>query len=190
MIANTALTLELSGTPDVQEVSEYVRPDQFVFRLSPDESVTARVYATNLGAPLANATVYSVIDTSVLTSDPPGAIDFPATVATGADGVAKLTISGSDPSNPRGYTTARYTRSGPRCSRRHPLRAGMSIPGTSSACCYSTRSRSRSRRVVPALQPIFQQYANLYPVMQGFLDLSDYDSVVANRQLLLMAFRP
>ena len=36
----------------------------------------------------------------------------------------------------------------------------------------------RAADVGPALQPIFQQYANLYPVMDGILDLSDYDSVV------------
>ena len=40
-----------------------------------------------------------------------------------------------------------------------------------------------------SLQPIFQQYANLYPVMKAFVDLADYDSVCANRQLLLLAFR-
>jgi hypothetical protein len=38
------------------------------------------------------------------------------------------------------------------------------------------------------LQPIFRQYANLYPVMNRFLDLGDYDSVVANQRLLLLAF--
>jgi hypothetical protein len=38
------------------------------------------------------------------------------------------------------------------------------------------------------LQPIFQQYANLYPVMARFLDLSDYAAVAANRKLLLLAF--
>lgn len=40
----------------------------------------------------------------------------------------------------------------------------------------------------PTLQPVFQQYANLYPVMDLFLDLSDYESVSANRQLLRLAF--
>lgn len=38
------------------------------------------------------------------------------------------------------------------------------------------------------LQPIFQQYANLYPVMNRFLDLSDYASVQANARLLGLAF--
>jgi hypothetical protein len=39
-----------------------------------------------------------------------------------------------------------------------------------------------------SLQPIFQQYANLYPIMQDFLDLGDYDSVCAHAGLLQLAF--
>jgi len=39
-----------------------------------------------------------------------------------------------------------------------------------------------------AIQPILQQYANLYPVMDDFLDLGDYDSVSANARLLGLAF--
>jgi hypothetical protein len=39
-----------------------------------------------------------------------------------------------------------------------------------------------------SLQPIFQQYANLYPIMSRFVDLSDYNSVIANRQVLSIAF--
>ena len=38
------------------------------------------------------------------------------------------------------------------------------------------------------LQPIFQQYANLYPVMNTFLDLASYDSVCHHRTLLQLAF--
>jgi hypothetical protein len=38
------------------------------------------------------------------------------------------------------------------------------------------------------LRPVFQQYANLYPVMGRFLDLADYDSIAQHRRLLLLAF--
>ncbi|AKJ03770.1 hypothetical protein ATI61_11620 [Archangium gephyra] len=38
------------------------------------------------------------------------------------------------------------------------------------------------------LQPIFQQYANLYPVMNRFLNLADYQSVKENSFLLNLAF--
>ena len=35
---------------------------------------------------------------------------------------------------------------------------------------------------------MFTQYANLYPVMGRLLDLSDYESVCACRELLLLAY--
>jgi hypothetical protein len=191
LIAKTPLTLALSGKPDVHlpEVSEYVRPDQFVFRLSPGETVTARLYATNLGVPLADATVHNVIDTNVLqnpaTGVPPGAIDFPATVATGADGVATLTISGSDPGNPRDYIDGQVYAIRPSLQ---PPTTPVNDPNFISVLLFDAFEIEQPPTWYPALQPMFQQYANLYPVMQGFLDLSEYDSVVANRELLLLAF--
>ena len=39
-----------------------------------------------------------------------------------------------------------------------------------------------------SLQPVFQQYANLYPVMDVFLDMADYESVCENAELLRLAF--
>ena len=38
------------------------------------------------------------------------------------------------------------------------------------------------------VEPIFRQYANLYPVMSRFLDLGGYASVVENAWLLQLAF--
>ena len=38
------------------------------------------------------------------------------------------------------------------------------------------------------IRPIFTQYAHLYPVMDDFLDLADYDAVCAHRELLAYAF--
>jgi hypothetical protein len=38
------------------------------------------------------------------------------------------------------------------------------------------------------LQPVFQQYANLYPIMDRFLDLSSYDSICSNVVPLKIAF--
>jgi hypothetical protein len=38
------------------------------------------------------------------------------------------------------------------------------------------------------LAGVFEQYSNLYPVMDAFLDLSRYESVCEHRELLLLAF--
>ena len=45
-----------------------------------------------------------------------------------------------------------------------------------------------NRRPGTAIQPIFQQYANLYPLMGDIVDLADYDSVCGLREMLLLAF--
>ena len=39
-----------------------------------------------------------------------------------------------------------------------------------------------------SIQPILQQYANLYPIMQSFLDLGTYESVCQNIPILTYAF--
>jgi hypothetical protein len=39
-----------------------------------------------------------------------------------------------------------------------------------------------------SLHPIFQQYANLYPLMADIVNLADYDSVCEMREMLLLAF--
>jgi hypothetical protein len=36
------------------------------------------------------------------------------------------------------------------------------------------------------MQPIFQQYANLYPIMARFLNLASYDEICAGRNLSLL----
>ena len=38
------------------------------------------------------------------------------------------------------------------------------------------------------LQPIFQQYANLYPVMDRLVNLASYEDIAANARLLAFAF--
>jgi hypothetical protein len=39
-----------------------------------------------------------------------------------------------------------------------------------------------------SIEPILRQYANLYPVMERFLDLGSYESVCENIRLLTLAF--
>ena len=39
------------------------------------------------------------------------------------------------------------------------------------------------------VQPILQQYANLYPIMRKVLDLDDYTSVIAHKDMLAYVFR-
>jgi hypothetical protein len=182
-----SLWIDRKTTAAIEELPAFVRPDQFVFRLSPGEKITARLYATKLGSPYDHATVLLTRDQS--SGDPPNAIDFPDQVVTNADGVAELSISGRDPGNPRGYIDGQI----------YGIRPALAAPdgdGNPVINPWNFISLLLWNAFVPdspitwygSLQPIFDQYANLYPVMQGFLDLSSYDSVVENKDLLLLAF--
>ncbi|NET39797.1 MAG: hypothetical protein F6K19_48880 [Cyanothece sp. SIO1E1] len=102
-------------------------------------------------------------------------------------GKAELLIETDDPGNPRDYIdgqiyTLSYTLQGQINSQQHMLDAiyillfdGYQIP--------------EKPTWIDHIQPIFQQFGNLYPIMsQGLFDLGDYDLVRENRALLELAF--
>lgn len=190
----------------------HVRADQFVFRLNPGEAAEVKLYATTFGQPYADARIISILDSSQLqqiqtgilldqiyspppVATPTSAISFPSLVVTGKDGTAVLTINTSDPGNPRGYIDGQVY--GVR-----PMLEESLIPG----CNYQFNGANFVSLLLwdtfqptdpptwwgtsdkDSLQAVFQQYANLYPVMRDFLDLSDYDSVCAHLGLLKLAF--
>jgi hypothetical protein len=113
---------------------------------------------------------------------------FPATLApTAADGTVTLPITVSDPGNPRGYIDGQLYGVRPALVEQAP-----DYPTDP----WNFISLHVFDDFVPdepitwwgCLQPVFQQYANLYPVMDEFLDLSDYESVCENQALLRLAF--
>ncbi|MDQ6779318.1 MAG: hypothetical protein M3071_24530 [Actinomycetota bacterium] len=192
-VAASPLSLRFDGSAQaaISEAPLYVRPDAFVFRCDHDDTATVRFYATHLGKPHENATVDLSADPSQLQGPPaPGvpadAIEFPPSVTTGADGVAVATIKTRDPGNVRQYLDGQV----------YGVRAKLADdPGEAidpwnfvSLLVWSGFQADKPPTWLGSLQPIFQQYANLYPVMQAFLDLSSYADVCQNRNLLLLAF--
>jgi hypothetical protein len=195
-IAGAQLALTLAGgAPDAVEAPGglCVRADSFVFRLDPGDTADVQLFATRYGQPYAGAQIVAAEDPSGLqtqvASDPStSAISFPATLPpTGADGRATLSITASDPGNPRGYIDGQVYGVRPALADQPP-----DYPTDP----WNFVSLHVFGNFVPddpitwwgSLQPIFQQYANLYPVMALFLDLSDYDSVCENQELLRLAF--
>ncbi len=191
------------GTP-APAVSEspggvFVRADQYVFRLNPGDQADVRLYATRYGRPYAGARIITILDPSQLQGGPPAppvavpidAIDFPARVVVGSDGVAILPIRARPPGNPRHFIDGQvygvrpmleetiYTPAGP-----YPFNPWDYV----SLLVWDDFRIDEPPTWLGGLQPIFQQYANLYPVMSRFLDLASYESVVENRRLLLLAF--
>ena len=114
-VAETPLAVVSAGggaaAPEVTEPAGglYARPDDLVYRLDAGGSAPVAVIATRYGRPLAGAAIKVGRDRSQLqagpglppVATPPGAIEFPADVVTGADGVATFAIAAHDPGRPR-----------------------------------------------------------------------------------------
>jgi hypothetical protein len=179
----------------------FVRADQFVHMLSPGGSVDVPLYATQFGQRYPGARIIDVFDPSQLqpvggpglslpVATPDSAVDFPARLTTDANGVAVLRISASDPGNPRGYIDGQIYGIRPVLEE-----TVFQVPpypfGQWDFVSVLVFDAFRADDPVTwwgSLQPILQQYENLYPVMLRFLRLGDYDSVCENREMLQYAF--
>jgi hypothetical protein len=205
-IATTPMSLSAGqSTPALVEAAVYVRPDQLVFRCDPGDAATVRLYATKLGRPYAGATIRLAQDSSGLQpptaaaskyqaypaswtdGSPASAVSFPGTVTTDGDGVAVVTVATSDPGNPRVYIDGQVYG-----IRATLADAAADIPADPwnfvSLLVWSGFQADEPLTWYGSIQPIFQQYANLYPIMRDFLDLSSYDDVCAHVPPLLLAF--
>ncbi|RMQ49805.1 hypothetical protein ALQ04_01311 [Pseudomonas cichorii] len=185
----------------------FIRADKFVYRLSPDEKVDIPVYAMQYGQPLAGISVSFTLDPSqlqaspdpILVMKPPpvgkpeNALQFAETAVTDVNGKAVLSLGTSDPGVPRSFKNSNSAIDGQVYGIRPAFTdAGMNAGPVNQWDFISFLLWSGYR--IPAaptwddIQPIFQQYANLYPVMLRFLNMADFDSVVKTAGLLTLAF--
>lgn len=189
----------------------FVRADTYVFRASPGDSVNIPVYASQYGQPLANAVVEFAADASQLQPSnyvsgdvPPVATPLPAigyanastllSATTDSSGKATLSLTFSDPGTPRWFNHGTdYGIDGQvygvRPAFQNPQLNDGPVNQWNFISILLWSGFTPSNPVTwTDLQPIFQQYANLYPVMNRFLDLGDYASVKKNAGLLSLAF--
>ncbi|MGH9279496.1 MAG: hypothetical protein ACRD12_15515, partial [Acidimicrobiales bacterium] len=177
----------------------YVRADQFVFRLDAGEEAGARLYATVRGRPYAGARVITVFDPSQLqgggpapdVATPVDAVEYPVRVVTDDEGLAALPIRAGDPGTPRGYLDGQvyglrpvleetiYSPAGP-----YPFNQWTFI----SLLVWDAFVAEDPPTWHGSMRAIFQQYFNLYPVMDRMLDLSSYGSVCDRADILRLAF--
>lgn len=204
--------LVLTGTPPGAEASDvgiaesprgaFVRADQFVFRLDPGGEVDVHLHATRFGEPYPHASVIvvryddqlqpsSLIGEAPKVATPKEAVRFPARLVTDEDGHAVLRVCVDDPGTPRGYIDGQVYGLYPVLEetvvspgRPYPFDQWAFI----SLLVWSRFEADEPPTWFGSIQPILQQYANLYPVMDLFLDLGDYDSVCANLPLLELSF--
>jgi hypothetical protein len=117
---------------------------------------------------------------------PEAALSFPGTASTD-HGRTVVTLTGGNPDNPRGYLDGQmylidYRLPGQGNASRQPfdfvvvhVRDAYQVP--------------EQPTWTADVQPILQQFSNLYPIMsKGFIDLSDRAAVLANRDILQLAF--
>ncbi len=179
----------------------FVRADKFVYRLDPGDTAQVELHATRYGQPYKGAAVLSSFDPSGLqpssqigtpppVAEPTTAVDFPARVVTDETGRAVLPIRVSDPGNPRGYIDGQVYGVRPALEETLPPAVGYPFNPFHfiSLLVFDSFVPVEPPTWHGAIEPILKQAANLYPVMRRILDLGDYESVVANKRLLELAF--
>jgi hypothetical protein len=211
--ALAAAPLVLTGNSGIM-ISEwangaFVRADAFVHRLSPGDSIEIPVYAMQWGQPLTATSLSFVQDSAQLQTNPDSfpyvsasppvatpatALSFNASAPTDDCGMALIALSTSDPGTPRWFNNgADYGIDGQVYGIRPSFtEAAMNDGPVNQWNLISFLLWSGYAPASPVtwtdVQPIFQQYANLYPVMIRFLNMADYESVKAHAGLLSLAF--
>ena len=189
----------------------YIRADKYVFRMNPgagevNNKVNVNLFATRFGLPLTGQAVAAAWAPSMLQGTQPPApggppptdpltINWPYDALTwtlpnpnqtDANGHCVVVLSASDPGNPRQYIDGQIY--GVAVS----LATQPTAPGNPwnyvSVLVWNAFQADRPPTWFGSLRPIFQQYANLYPVMARFLDMGNYEAVAAHARLLTMAF--
>ena len=183
----------------------WVRADDFVFRLSPGYRTKSKFYARRFGKPLkavivlgynatnmAGQTTQGPIPGPATVGEPTSALAFPQTLETGDDGTAVLTIQAGNPGNPRTYIDGQvYGIAYAAFSQSSP--PDLTVPVTNASLILNVLLWTNYE--IPSVptwvndvRPIFQQFADLYPVMKPIVDLSSYEDVVAKRAKIKYVF--
>jgi hypothetical protein len=182
----------------------YVRADRFVFRLNPGDTAKVRLVASQWGQPYGGARIIASFDPLQLqaqassplgvaapqVAQPIAAIEFPARVIADQNGAAELAICVSDPKQIRDYIDGQIYGVRPILEDDLGFGAGYNLNPWEfvSLLVWSGFAEENPPTWYGSIQPIFQQYANLFPVMKRIVDLAGYDSVCANVRMLLLAF--
>ncbi len=188
-LGGTALQVSTAAGAIAQEQNggQWVRADNFFYRLNPGDAAEITLYATSFGEPLAGASIACALDPNTLNSTPASALPAlaqqPVVVVTDANGMATLSLTAADPGRPRASDDID--------GQVYAVRPVLQLPGGAtptvnywdfvSILIFSGYQIPPQPTWWKDAQPILQQFANLYPVMkqQGIIDLGDYASVAS-----------
>jgi hypothetical protein len=207
--ASTPLTLLQSGDQGLQPLLAepanglWVRADDYVFRLDPGDTATTTFYVQSFGQPAANQTVSLNYDPSIMqgqtkqgpvsgpriVGEPQKALTFATSLTTSAQGTAQLSLQAGDPGNPRKYIDGQMYGVTYGVGSTAPAVGSVQNPSDIlNVLVFSGYKVPEQPTWMEDVRPIFQQYANLYPVMRPIVDLGNYASVVARKKLLRNVF--
>lgn len=207
--ANTPLAIVQSSgqgfQPFLAEASNgmFLRSDEFVFRLNPGDNLSTTLYATQFGLPAANQQITLGYDISGIAGQitqgpvsgptqvgtPESAFTFPTSVTTGPDGTAVLPLKGGDPGNPRGYIDGQvYGVTYAIGDSPPPIGSVQNGAQMLNALVWSGYPMPAQPTWMRDARPIFEQYANLYPVMKPIVDLADYASLYSRMAIMKNVF--
>jgi hypothetical protein len=191
--ANTVTTVAVAEASN----GTYLRADRFVFRLSPGETASVCLYASQFGQPYEGARIISVLDPLQLQAGPndppvatPVAVEFPARLIADRNGIAELAIEVGDPGRVRDFIDGQLYGVRPMLEDDLAFGAGFNFNPADfvSLLVWSGFAEDNPLTWHGSIEPIFHQYANLYPVMKPIVDLKNYESVLANLHILKLAF--
>lgn len=195
----------LASPPLLAEASNgvFLRADQFVFRLNPGDTATTKLYATTFGERSSRQQITLGFDPTVMQgqvtqgplSGPPNvgtpesALQFPTSITTGADGTAELQLKAGDPGNPRVYIDGQvYGVTYQLGNTPPPIGSVQNGSQFLSVLVFSGYQVPAEPNWMEHVRPIFQQYADLYPVMRPIVDLANFGSVISRRAILKNVF--
>ncbi len=189
----------------------FLRANQFVFRMNPGLETTSdeprgntqivEIYVRRFGQALPNTAInismMSSLEAGTYTNNtlgtggssglvnmslPASALTFPATVTTDEQGIARFTLTATDPGNPRGYIDGqiyflRYGFSDSTLANGYVQNPDDII----SIQVYSQQPDFNTITWENFVQPTLGLYGKLFPVM-GFLDLQSEQAVINSAQ--------
>ena len=156
----------------------YINATQQVYRMNPGDIEVVEVIALRFGKPAAGEKISVAFNNSMLqgvrkipVGKPASALKFTKRAQTGDDGRASFTLTASDPGNPRKFIDGQVYGVGYAWSAEEDPNFPPDPNNFVSVLVFDSFEKEP---VWKNLQPIFEQYAKLYPFMKNLLNIADY----------------
>jgi len=181
----------------MRERAQYLRPwREFIFRANPGETHQFHLFSTLYGQPNVNATVNMFIDPDFGPRVPEdGVTGWEDSVQTNGSGIATFNLTAGFIGMPRSadnidgqvYQFSYSSGSELIDQQVSPSEQILSSINAAAILVFSNVSYTRPYTWVQDVEPIFSQYAQLYPVMMHVVNMSNYTDVKLRTGPLLYA---